>query len=148
MLNIKKYSVRLVEEKEVNYDIIDVSINSPASVANIAEHIFKLKESTQEQFCILTLDTKNKINGAFMVTQGILNASVVHAREVYQRAILNNAFGVILVHNHPSGDTTPSQEDKKITHRLVDAGELLGIKVIDHIIVGDDYFSFKEKRLI
>ena len=97
---------------------------------------------------MLVLDIKNNVRGAFEVSRGGLNASIVHPREIFKRALLLNAASIILAHNHPSGDTTPSREDINITKRLVEGGKILGIEVLDHIIVGDNYMSFKGDNLI
>ena len=90
---------------------------------------------------MFTLDTKNKIIGAFGVSRGALNSSLVHPREVFKRALLSNAASIMLAHNHPSGDPTPSSEDKATTKRLVEAGDIIGIRVLDHIIIGEDSFT-------
>ena len=95
---------------------------------------------------LITLDTKNNITGIFTVSTGSLNASIVHPREVFKRAVLQNAASIIICHNHPSGDPTPSQEDINTTKRIYDAGKILGIELLDHIIIGDnDYISLKER---
>lgn len=107
----------------------------------------KLGNNTQEQFCLLLLDTKNKIIKEEIVSLGLLNASLVHPREVFKSAIKESANSIIVVHNHPSGDPQPSEEDIEITKKLIDAGELLGIKVLDHVIIGrEGYWSWKEKN--
>jgi DNA repair protein RadC len=92
----------------------------------------------RECFVALLLDSKNRITALHLVSQGSLNQSIVHPRETFKAAILANAAAVILAHNHPTGDLTPSSEDIAITRRLKDAGELLGIQVLDHIIVDTD----------
>jgi len=102
----------------------------------------------QECFKILLLDTKNKVIKVEGISLGILNASLVHPREVFVKAIKQHSAAIILAHNHPSGDPEPSPEDKNITKRLFDAGELLGIPVLDHIIIGRGTFmSFKQEKL-
>lgn len=84
-----------------------------------------------------------------MVSKGNLNSSIVHPREIFKRAVLNNAASIICMHNHPSGDPTPSQNDIDITKRIDEAGELMGIPLLDHVIIGDGtYISLKEKMLI
>jgi DNA repair protein RadC len=93
-------------------------------------------DSRQEEFHIVSLDTKNQVIDTHAITVGTLDASLVHPREVFRPAIKNAAASVILVHNHPSGDATPSTEDLAVTRRLESAGELLGIKVLDHIVLG------------
>jgi DNA repair protein RadC len=89
-----------------------------------------------EEFHVLIMDTKNKVNGIFRITRGTLDASLVHPREVFKPAILNSASSIILVHNHPSGDATPSKEDIHVTNRLTESGKILGIDVLDHIVYG------------
>jgi DNA repair protein RadC len=98
---------------------------------------------------VLLLDRKNRIMREVMISQGSLTASVVHPREVFNPAIRDSAAAVICVHNHPSGDPQPSQEDRALTARLVEAGRLLGIQVLDHVIVGrDTYMSFADEGLL
>ena len=106
----------------------------------------KMSSLDREQFMILHLDTKNKIIKDEIVSVGTLNASLIHPREIFKSAIKESAYAVILVHNHPSGDPEPSEEDKQITERLFEAGDLLGIKVLDHVIVGkENWYGFREK---
>ena len=103
----------------------------------------------REEFVIIGLDGKNRTMFFNSVSVGSLSASIVHPREVFKMAILGNAASLILCHNHPSGDPTPSPEDIAITKRLVSAGELLGIKVLDHIILGrDSHYSFLESSAL
>ena len=91
----------------------------------------------QEAFVVACLDTKNRVQCVVVVTVGTLDASLIHPREVFKPAIIEGSSAVILSHNHPSGDTTPSKEDHAVTNRLTEAGELQGIAVLDHIIHGD-----------
>lgn len=133
-------------EKVGDYKYSDTKINSPDLAAEILQDY--IGDCDKEHFVILLLDTKNKINGIHTVSIGSLNASIVHPREVFKIAILKNSASIIIGHNHPSGDPTPSNEDINITNRLVEAGNILGIKVLDHIVVGDYYLSFKERNLI
>lgn len=108
----------------------------------------RLKDKKQEHFYVLMLNTQNNIIGEQLISKGILDASIVHPREVFKPAIKNSASKIILIHNHPSGDPTPSQEDLEITKKITEAGEELGIKVLDHVIVGNEgYWSWKEKTL-
>jgi DNA repair protein RadC len=107
----------------------------------------KLQDKKKEHFYALYLDTKNQIIEEKLVSKGILNASLIHPREVFNPAIRASSNSVILVHNHPSGNYTPSKEDKEVTKLLDNAGNLLGINVLDHIIIGKDgYYSFKENE--
>ncbi len=99
----------------------------------------------REHFITIMLDTKNKIIKSEVISIGTLNASLVHPREVFNECIRMSACSLIIAHNHPSGVATPSLEDRNITQRLVEAGKIIGISVVDHIIVADnDYYSFKE----
>lgn len=108
-----------------------------------------LMQETKEHFAALHLDGKNRIVCLDVVSIGSLNQSIVHPREVFKTACLSNAAAVILVHQHPSGDATPSREDISITKRLQEAGDIMGIKVLDHVIVGDgEYVSFVERGLL
>ena len=108
-----------------------------------------LMSETKEMFLTLHLDGKNRIVAIDLVSIGSLNQSIVHPREVFKTALLSNAAALILVHQHPTGDPTPSSEDIAITRRLREAGEILGLKVLDHIIVGDgEYISFVERGLL
>lgn len=144
MISIDILNLKIVKEGERKYG--DCKINSPDCAGEILRDF--IGESDREHFVVLFLDTKNKINAIQTVSIGSLNATVVHPREVFKVAIMKNAASIIVGHNHPSGDPTPSNEDINITNRLVEAGNLLGIKVLDHIIVGDYNLSFKEENLI
>ena len=110
----------------------------------------RLKDAKQESFYCALLDVKNRfIHEAVVVSKGTLTASLVHPRDTFKAAIRESAAAVIFIHNHPSGDTRPSQEDILLTKRLVQAGEVLGIRVLDHIIVGDgSHFSFRDRGLM
>jgi len=115
-----------------------------SSPSQVFEMFSELQTEAKEHFITLHLDGKNRIVAMDRVSSGSLNQSIVHPREVFKTALLSSAAAIILVHNHPSGDPTPSQDDLDVTRRLKDAGELLGIKVLDHIIVGKTYYSFTE----
>lgn len=108
-----------------------------------------LRDLKQEKFIVLLLDSANHLIRDVTITTGILNSSLVHPREVFQRAILEPAASVILLHNHPSGNAEPSSEDIQITRQLVDAGKIIGIPVHDHIIItASSHTSFAERGLI
>lgn len=108
-----------------------------------------LRGLDKEHFIILMLNTKNFLLGVETVSIGSLNSSIVHPRELFKSAINKSAAAIILAHNHPSGDATPSREDIEVTKRIKSGGQLLGIDVIDHIIIGDNsYYSFKEEKMI
>lgn len=119
----------------------------------IARMFRDMKDETKEHFCCLHLDGKNRIVCYDVVSTGSLNQSIVHPREVFKTACMVSAAAIILLHNHPSGDPSPSREDREITRRLKECGEIIGIRVLDHIIVGDGdssapYFSFVESGLM
>lgn len=123
-----------------------IKVTSPETVADT--YMSEMRYLEQEQFRIICLDTKNQIVAEPVMSIGTVNASLVHPREVFIEALRQNAVNIILMHNHPSGDPTPSREDKNITRRLQEAGELLGVKVLDHIIIGDGrYCSLKAQGI-
>jgi len=109
----------------------------------------RLKGKKKEHFLVLSLDTRNHLINSRTISIGSLDSSIVHPREVFKEAISSSAASVIFIHNHPSGDPAPSEDDIKLTKRLAEAGEVLGIEVLDHIIFCDkDYLSMKAKNLL
>lgn len=139
---IKELNKRLPKE----YIERNILLDSPKTIFNFLKE--KIGSEKKEYFIIMFFDVKNKLI-IDDVSIGILNASLVHPREVFKKAILNNASYVIIAHNHPSGDPTPSDEDINTTKRLKEAGHILGISVLDHMIVtGDAYYSFAEDERI
>jgi DNA repair protein RadC len=139
------YKIAMVKEGNISTE--KKQIRAPQDVFTAVQGF--LADADREYFLILTLSTKNNINGVNVVSIGSLNSSLVHPREVFKMAILSNAAAVILVHNHPSGDPNFSNEDLEITRRLVEAGRLIGIEILDHVVVGDGcWVSFKEKGLL
>src|SRR6266536_3431497 len=109
----------------------------------------RLRDLAVEEFHVLALGSQSQVLGDLLITRGILNSSLVHPREVFRAAIAEAAAGIIVVHNHPSGDATPSADDRAVTRQLVDAGRLLDVPVYDHVIVGGDrYVSFAEAGLL
>jgi DNA repair protein RadC len=140
------YRVTLVRERQMPSYVQQIRCSADA-----ARLLWEYLDGVdREHFVVFFLDQKNKVIGIHTVSMGSLTASVVHPREVFKGAILSNAATLICGHNHPSGDTVPSQEDRLITTRLVSAGKLLGINVVDHIIIGSGgkYFSFADERLL
>lgn len=117
-------------------------ISSPEDVDTLMRP--RLAHLDRENFVVLLLDTKNRLLASPTVSIGTLTASMVHPREVFKPAVRASAANVILVHNHPSGEARPSAEDHAITRRLKEAGELFGISVLDHVIIGNDFCSIKE----
>ena len=128
-------------------------ITTPEQCAKFLTHV---EDLAQEIFIVLTLNTKNRVLGTHLISIGTLNSSLVHPREAFRVAILDNAATMILAHNHPSGDPTPSAEDIKVTRQLVSAGEVMGIKVLDHVILGsgnpnetsNPFLSLRESGLV
>ncbi len=127
-------------------------LDSPRAVADYLRE--EVRPYKVEKFLALLLNTKHELIRKEEVTSGTLNASLVHAREVFRRAVKEGAASVLLAHNHPSGDPTPSSEDVRITKQLVEAGKILGIEVVDHVILGqkrdgrEDYVSLREMGLM
>lgn len=120
------------------------------SPEQVFEHYhFTYRDRRKEYFLVLLLDGKNRILKEVQVSEGSLNQSIVHPREVFHAAVRESAAGMILVHNHPTGDPTPSREDVSITQRLKEAGDMMGVKVLDHVIIGDGTFtSFVSEGLL
>ncbi len=122
-------------------------ISSPQDVANLL--MPELRDQKKEHLKTLLLDSKNRVLKMCTVTIGILDSSLVHPREVFKDAIIASAASIIVVHNHPSGDPTPSPEDNRVTKRLFDAGKIIGIDLLDHIILGDNrWISLKQSGVI
>ena len=135
-------SIKMVKESSFLYQTRTIS--SPKDAYEMIKE--QLEGLDREQFIIACLNTKNEPTNITMVSVGTLNKAIIHPREVFKTAILSNAASIMAFHNHPSGETTPSQQDIQLTKRLYEAGELLGIKLLDHLIIGDGSFtSLKEK---
>lgn len=121
-------------------------IYSPKDIARLCD---PLQHRDREVFCSVHLDARHYVSGVEEVSVGTLSSSLVHPREVFKGAILSNSAGIIVAHNHPSGDLRPSEEDRKVTNRLAAAGELIGIELLDHLILaGGSYLSLKEEGLL
>lgn len=120
---------------------VDTTIIADYKLATVFHKVLECEsehDQEKEHFWVVALTTRNTIKNIELVSLGTLNESLVHPREVFRLAIMQGANSIILCHNHPSGDSTPSEDDHKITQRLVEAGKLLGIKVLDHIIIGNN----------
>lgn len=150
MINVNKYKLELVREMECDYELIERDrLTTPKNVDVAFREVFRLDAQPEEVFCMITLDAKHNINGAFEVSRGSLSSTLVHPREVYKRALVNNAHAIVVAHNHPSGDTKPSSEDIKTAKRLKEVGELLGVSVLDSLIVTEnEFYSFRENELL
>jgi DNA repair protein RadC len=138
----------LVKEKVGRYKLPRES-GSPEDAYKAITTITNVQEEAQEVFGILILNTKNKIVAVHEISRGTLSSTLLHPREVFKPAVLHNAAAIICFHNHPSGDTEPSKDDIEATKRLIEAGKIMGIEVLDHIVVGDDgYVSLKERGVM
>lgn len=136
----------IVREVTINYrnqKTLTETLRQPEEVAKVLREI--LPDNSREHFMALYLSGAHKVIGYSIVSTGLANSTLVHPREVFQAAILSGATALFIGHNHPSGETTPSSEDKSITKRLKEVADLIGIKLLDHVIVTDeDYYSFNE----
>ena len=135
------YGVRLVREPQLPFP--KPQISAPDDVRGLLQR--QLAFQDREIFCAVILDARNQVLGVNTVSIGSISASIVHPRETFRPAILMGASSIILAHCHPSGDPSPSQDDIELTRRLHQAGEILGIQVLDHLIIADSQFlSLKE----
>jgi DNA repair protein RadC len=142
--SISIVSVKLVKEKGIYYGAN--TIRNPEELASLIKRF--LGNTDREVFLAINLSTTNTINSIHVVSIGSLDKTIVHPREVFKAAILSNSSSIALAHNHPSGSLNPSSEDIQITKKLVQCGEILDIKVIDHIIIADDqHLSFAERKI-
>ena len=129
-----------------------IKANSPDAVESIFKPILAAEseiDQDKEHFWVVGIRGNNRVHYIELVSLGVLNASIAHPREVFRFAIIKSVSHIILVHNHPSGSTTPSEEDRRITAQMINAGNVVGIKVLDHVIIGEDRrSSFQEMGLI
>jgi DNA repair protein RadC len=141
--------VDLVREIAARYGEKRIMGQSFNNARQVYDH-FKIRLGTarQEEFHVLILDNKHRVIYEKMITLGTLNQSLIHPREIFAPAIELRAASVILIHSHPSGDSKPSKQDIEITKRLCDVGEIMGIKILDHIIIGEDFFSFVDNEIM
>lgn len=151
-MRITQYKTKLTEDKKVklekerskNCPEINKVVNSPDLVVKVARDFLGMHEDTEEYGYMLCLNTKMCLTSVFQISHGTVNSAMMGAREIFQKALLANAVSIIVMHNHPSGDCTPSIEDIKVTERLVKAGEIVGVQVLDHMIIGgSSYYSLK-----
>jgi DNA repair protein RadC len=142
---VPRYTIRLVKEAnfKIEYKKIESSNDAYFNLAPFFE------DADREYMAVLLLDTKHKVIGFQEVSRGTIDAASVFPREVVKLAILTNSAAIILAHNHPSGDYTPSKEDNEITKTVKDACKLLDVRLLDHLILGEkDYYSYLDNRLI
>lgn len=151
-MQIIKYNTQMGENKlpvlvkERTYDYEEDVLNAPQKISDICKSVLLLDKCTEEYIYMLAMDAKCYPIGLFEISHGTVDASLITPREVFMKGLLCGAVYIVIIHNHPSGNSTPSENDKDITKQIVDAGSLVGIKVIDSIIIGNDYYSFSEHK--
>lgn len=147
---LTQYTIRLVKEQAKEYELPSIKANSPKNVACIADSIYNFETLPQECLILITLDIKLNVIGIFEVARGDISQCITPIKSILQRALLTNATSIILIHNHPSGDTTPSSHDVHTTRKIDDACRLLDINLQDHLVIynKNTYTSLKEKGYI
>ena len=142
--------LQVVKEDEFPYSC-KATVSRPSDVRDLLTKSIEMHLEAEEVFTMITVDTKHRVTGIFEVSRGSLSSSLVHPREVFKRALLMNASGIFVAHNHPSGDVIPSTDDTATTKKLKEAGEILGVPLLDHLIIGDSpvrYYSFREAGIL
>lgn len=142
----ENYFPVMFKEKAVNYKADN--LYTAKSIVLMMNDIFKMDVRSEEYLYELCFTAKMKLLGVFEIAHGTINHIQISPREIFQKALLCGATVVVLIHNHPSGDSSPSKDDILTAEQVNDAGELIGVSVVDHIIVGKDYLSFREKGLL
>jgi DNA repair protein RadC len=143
---LPRYRIMLVREAEDSFTKYPKFMNSRELYDCFREELVALD---REHFVLITLDSKNRMIGYHTISVGSLSTSIVHPRECLKAALLDSAAAVVFMHNHPSGDSAPSREDRDCTNRLVEASKILGIRVLDHIVFGEGgYYSFADAGLL
>lgn len=144
-MNYTRYNLRL-ERVEVRESVTDYQIQDVDEAARFCTEVMGLRDAAEEYFMMATLNCKGRITGFFEVSHGDLSNCIVHPREVFKRAITANASAIMLAHNHPSGVAEPSEWDDAVTEKMKIAGEVLGIRVVDHMIIGyDEHYSYHQQ---
>lgn len=139
--------VSLVKEKSINYTAAK-RLTTPESIFAMLCEVFEHDRKSEEYLYMICLDAKGRLQGVFEVSHGSDDATICNSREIFQKALLCNAHHIVLAHNHPSGDVTPSKCDMEAYRKGRDAGEIIGIKLVDNLIVGNTYLSFMEKGFL
>lgn len=135
----------VIREEGIEYRTrSEIPVRTPQQTVDAVK---ELKNLEQEAFAVLMLSARNNLISADIITLGIVNGSLVHPREVFRTAISKNASAIVLAHNHPSGDPSPSSEDMRITKQLIEAGKIIDIPVFDHVIIGTNFISMREEGL-
>lgn len=146
----KKRQVALVKEKrEINTPVGWDDFITPQNCIDFCESYLHMSERTEEYVYVFCLNYRNRATGYFELSHGTVNGSICMPKDIYMKALMIGASGIILVHNHPSGAVVPSNEDREITNAVKAAGDILGVPLMDHLIIGDGtYYSFKESCLL
>ena len=143
-LNEDQHNI-LVKENSCNYPVD--YLRNPQAITEMLNSIFQLNRQAEEYVYMIALNTKDKPLGVFEISHGAVNQSICNPREIFIKALLCGATGIILAHNHPSGDITPSKEDVTVYRRIREASEILGVNLLDNIVIGNGYFSFMENGI-
>lgn len=144
-LNDDKHNI-LIKENSCNYPIND--LRNPETVVCMLNTIYRLNRQAEEHLYMIALNTKCRVLGVFEISHGTINQSICNPRDIFIKALLCGAYGIILAHNHPSGDCSPSKEDIQTHKRILDGGQIVGIQLLDNIIVGDGFYSFKNNSQV
>lgn len=155
-MRITQYKTKLtndgkaVLEKEVSFNRpeLDRKMTSPEKIAYFGKYVLHIHENAEEYLYMLCMDNKLNLKSVFELSHGNVNSSIFSVREILQKALLANAVSIVVMHNHPTGDPTPSREDIDVSKRLAEAGKIVGVQLLDHLIIGDNYVSLKEKGYI
>jgi DNA repair protein RadC len=149
IIDINIYTIKQVLSQRHHYNLEGCRITCPLACFNILQSILDLKSGTVEKFGIISLNSKREINGIHIIGTVTVASVNINPRDVFMAAMMNNAGAIIAFHNHVSGDPKPSQSDISLTRRLKEAGEILGISLVDYMITGSEsYISLKEKGLV
>ena len=132
--------------KESSYDSSLDTLNNPEKVVKLMKDVFQIHRETEEYLYEICVDTKGKPIAIFEISPGSVFGTMAASREIFQKALLVGGNGIVVVHNHPSGDCEPSKEDRKVASKLKEAGRLMDINLVDSIIIGDEYYSFTESE--
>ena len=147
--SINIYTLKQIRTKRHRYDLEDYPITSPSICYKILQYTLDLKSEPVEKFGIISLNTRHKLIGIHIIGTGSLDQAYIEPREVFMAAMMNNAKSIIAFHNHPSGDPEASRDDIILTRRLLQAGRIMCIELLDHLITGErSYCSLKEKGFL
>jgi DNA repair protein RadC len=149
LTSINIYTLKQIRTQRHRYDLEDYPITCPFMCYEVLQYLLDLKSEPVEKFGIISLNSRNKIVGIHIIGTGSIDRLYIEPREVYMAAMLNNAKSIIAFHNHPSGNPEPSRDDISLTRKLKEAGKIMCIELLDHVITGErSYFSLKEKGFL